>query len=298
MKVKSEKQKMMLCKRNFYLILICLISPVYVAAQESKLPPPTMKSPGLITLSDFHPGKVYGDSYEEMLKQRQGSKTKKNLFNGKGSKFIIPAIFIAYGTAARFDELPVRQWDYDINNEIRKRAGKHLPVDNYLEVATPLLAFGLDFIPGIESRHNLRDRTLIMATSYLITGAVVWTIKETVPVVRPRGWLDDAFPSGHTAIAMTGAHIMYKEYKDVSPWIGISGYVMAAGTGFFRMHNNAHWFSDVVMGAGAGLLSAEIGYMMLPVWHTLFGFESGDRAISALPVIGVQNYGIAFVYQF
>ncbi|MDR1553921.1 MAG: hypothetical protein LBS69_10760 [Prevotellaceae bacterium] len=27
-----------------------------------------------------------------------------------------------------------------------------------------------------------------------------------------------SFPSGHTATAFAGAHILYKKYKDVSPW--------------------------------------------------------------------------------
>jgi hypothetical protein len=45
-----------------------------------------------------------------------------------------------------------------------------------------------------------------------------------------------------------------QEYKDVSIWYGISGYVVATGTGFFRMYNDRHWLTDVAAGAGIGIL--------------------------------------------
>jgi phosphoesterase PA-phosphatase related len=40
----------------------------------------------------------------------------------------------------------------------------------------------------------------------------------------------------------------------VSPWYGIGGYVIAAGTGALRAWNNKHWVWDVVFGAGLGML--------------------------------------------
>jgi hypothetical protein len=98
---------------------------------------------------------------------------------------------------------------------------------------------------------------------------------------------------------MLSAHILYKEYKDVTPWIGVCGYLMATTTGVFRMINSAHWQSDVVAGAGIGLLSAEIGYMMLPVWHSILGIQDGKgQQFVALPAIGTQSFGACFVYRF
>ena len=47
---------------------------------------------------------------------------------------------------------------------------------------------------------------------------------------------------------------MWQEYKDVSVWYGISGYIVATGTGFFRIYNNKHWLTDVAAGAGIGIL--------------------------------------------
>lgn len=50
----------------------------------------------------------------------------------------------------------------------------------------------------------------------------------------------------------------------VSPWIGVAGYAVAAGTGFFRMYNNRHWLTDVLTGAGIGILSTQAAYWLYP----------------------------------
>lgn len=267
-----------------------------VRGQKDSLSPPTMTSNRLITLDDYSPDAVYGTSYMEMMRMNSGKNTRKTIFNRRGSKFILPSLFLAYGTAARFNQLPIRQFDYDIEHEINKRVDREYRIDDYFEYGMPVLAYGLGFIPGV-AEHNFRDRTLIMATSFLVMKGSVELLKYAVPVERPRG-SDRSFPSGHTAVTFWSAHIMYKEYKGCSPWIGVGGYLVATTTGVFRMLNNAHWFSDVVMGAGIGLLSAEVGYMMLPVWHSVFGIKDGGKRFAAVPTFGTQGVGLGLVYQF
>jgi membrane-associated phospholipid phosphatase len=44
----------------------------------------------------------------------------------------------------------------------------------------------------------------------------------------------------------------------------VAGYAVAAGTGFFRMYNNRHWFTDILAGAGIGILSAKASYWLFP----------------------------------
>ena len=39
---------------------------------------------------------------------------------------------------------------------------------------------------------------------------------------------------------------------------------MATSVGLLRIYNNRHWASDVVAGAGIGILSAKIAYLLLP----------------------------------
>lgn len=269
-----------------------------VMGQTDTVAPPTMMSSRLITLDDYQPDAVYGTAYRDLLNQQSEKQKRKTLFNRKGSKFILPAFFIAYGTAARFNQLPIRQFDFDIDHDMDKWVDdKDFRIDDYFEYGMPVVAYGLGFIPGIEARHNVRDRTLIMATSFLVMKGAVEVLKEVVPVERPRGG-SRSFPSGHTAVTMWSAHIMFREYRDVSPWIGVGGYLMAGATGVFRIMSDAHWFSDVMMGAGIGLLSAEIGYMMLPVWHSLFGIKDSGKQMAAVPMITSKSIGLGFVYQF
>jgi membrane-associated phospholipid phosphatase len=51
----------------------------------------------------------------------------------------------------------------------------------------------------------------------------------------------------------------------VSPWYGFAGYTVATATGTLRMLKNAHWFSDVVAGAGIGILTTRFTYFAYPL---------------------------------
>ncbi|MDO4702778.1 phosphatase PAP2 family protein [Tannerella sp.] len=215
------------------------------------------------------------------------------------TRFIVPTLCIAYGTAARFNESPIRRFDKHIARQVNKHIDRHYGIDNSLQIMPAAVAWGLDFVPGVEARHNFRDRTLILATSYSVMFAFVYTTKDLTGVERPRQWGEyNAFPSGHTAVAFTGAHILYKEYRDHSPWIGVGGYAAATAVGALRVINNAHWVSDVIAGAGVGILSAEIGYLMLPVWHRLLGINGDERQFALTPQLGFRTAGLGVVYVF
>jgi membrane-associated phospholipid phosphatase len=54
------------------------------------------------------------------------------------------------------------------------------------------------------------------------------------------------------------------QYGDQSVWYTIGGYTVATATGTFRMLNNRHWLSDVLVGAGIGILSAKASYIIYP----------------------------------
>ena len=285
---------------NTKLLLISLIVILcnnVITAQKDSLPPATMTSKRLITLDDFSPEASYGRSYMEMMNPNYDKTNRKTIFNQQYSKFILPTVFIAYGVSARFNQLPIRQFDFDIDHEVLKHIDRNYNIDDYFEYGMPVIAYGLGFIPGVKARNNHLDRTLAMVASTLIMKGSVELMKNAIPVSRPHGDMR-SFPSGHTAVTMMSAHIMFKEYRDVSPWICAGGYLMATTTGVLRITNRAHWFSDVIMGAGIGLLSVEIGYMLLPVWHKILGIESSEQCFVAVPMVDTKGLGLGFVYRF
>ncbi|MDR1936874.1 MAG: PAP2 family protein, partial [Tannerellaceae bacterium] len=131
----------------------------------------------------------------------------------RAAPFILPAALIAYGALTQVSR-PLRQFDETVNNA----AGHHrTKIDDYLQFAPAVAVYGLDFA-GVKARHNLRDRTFVMASSHLLMAMSVYAVKHTAGVLRPDGSESNSFPSGHTATVFTGAHILFREYYDASPW--------------------------------------------------------------------------------
>jgi membrane-associated phospholipid phosphatase len=70
------------------------------------------------------------------------------------------------------------------------------------------------------------------------------------------------FPSGHTANAFRGAEIVHQELKFSHPILSYSGYVVATGVGLLRIYNKDHFLSEVIAGAGLGILSTKLTYWL------------------------------------
>ena len=60
-----------------------------------------------------------------------------------------------------------------------------------------------------------------------------------------------AFPSGHTIFAWSLATVIAKQYKNCVI-IPVLAYTAATGVGLSRVTENAHWLSDVIVGAALG----------------------------------------------
>jgi len=64
--------------------------------------------------------------------------------------------------------------------------------------------------------------------------------------------------------------------------IGIVSYFVAAGVSFLRLYNGRHWVNDVIAGAGIGILSARVGYWMLPLYRKWFGWNKPGKNSSII----------------
>ena len=133
------------------------------------------------------------------------------------------------------------------------------PLDNYLQFAPAAVMVGLK-AAGVKSRSSWGRMLATDGLAMAFMASAVQLSKHTTNVTRPDGSDNHSFPSGHTATAFMMATMLSKEYGHLSPWVGIGAYSVATTTGLMRVVNNKHWLSDVLTGAGIGIISTELGY--------------------------------------
>ena len=213
--------------------------------------------------------------------------TKNNLLSVK--TLLIPTALTVYGFASLSNE-SIRQVDFDVRNQINSK--KMYKIDDYL-IYLPMAAdIGLTF-GGYKSKHNYKEKAALYFMSTTLNAVLVYPVKALTSRARPDESDLRSFPSGHTSNAFVGAEYFWQEYKTRSKWLAASGYVVAATTGYFRLQNNKHWFSDVLTGAGIGMLSTKVCYWLFPMVKKIV---KPNQYYSVSPSVG-QNYLAAnFIY--
>lgn len=220
-----------------------------------------------------------------------------NEFKFKPKQLIIPSVLITYGFIGIESDW-VKAINKEISEEVTENIDKKITIDDFSQYAPAVSVYTLGAF-GIKGKNNLKDKSIILATSFLIMSITVTGLKSIAKIERPDGSSNNSFPSGHTANAFMGAEFLYQEYKDTSVWYGVSGYVVAAATGAFRMYNNRHWLTDVVSGAGIGIISAKAGYWLFPVVNKLFTSSIHPEKKSAfIPYYNGKEVGFGFVTSF
>ena len=171
----------------------------------------------------------------------------------------IPLFFA--GMIAKSEKTAFRQDYNNPNTKIRLiKYNFHNEIDNYTQYVPLALTIGLH-LGGVEGRSDWPRFWASAAMSSAIMAGMVNGIKYTASEMRPDGSTRNSWPSGHTATAFMAATILHKEYGATrSPWISLGAYTLATATGVMRVLNNRHWVSDVLSGAGIGILSVELGY--------------------------------------
>lgn len=112
-----------------------------------------------------------------------------------------------------------------------------------LQLALPAVGVGSTLI-----WQDGQQGTMQWLQSTSATLLLTHTLKYSINKTRPYGG-GLGFPSGHTALAFTGAAFIQKRYG----WaVGIPAYVLAGFVGYSRVHANAHDVWDVMAGAAIG----------------------------------------------
>lgn len=184
-------------------------------------------------------------------------------------------------------------------------SGGGLVVEDIMQYL-PAASFYAVKLSGVRSAHSYRDASVILVASYGITAVATKLVKEIAGVERPNGLDNKSFPSGHSAVAFMGAEFLRMEYRDASPWIGIAGYAVATGTALARIGHNEHWLTDVVAGAGIGILGTRVAYWIYPwMQELLFGkifkcveSQERDMAFMGLPYYDGTAGGVTLALRF
>lgn len=219
---------------------------------------------------------------------------------------IAPAVLIGYGltTIQNHGFYSSFKADKDIDRIFKNDQSN---IDNFL-IYSPYLEFATLLLLDVKNRDDFMNTTILILKSEILMSALVFPIKNITKEERPYSYelgengvsLNDrkkdkqafqSMPSGHTAQAFLAATIVYREYRHESVWYGVGAYALASTVGLYRMINDKHWESDVFVGAGIGILSANLAY----AFHE---HRWGRHVVVFIPTFDGINKGFSLSYNF
>ena len=170
-----------------------------------------------------------------------------------------PVVLISAGLISMTDN---EVFDNEETMELRNRVAPQFRtrLDDFLQYAPIVGVYGLNAF-GIKGKHDFANRTALLIKSELIMAAITFPLKKFTAEPRPDTGAPTSFPSGHTAQAFAAATFFHKEYGKDHPALSFIAYGTATGIGVLRVLNNRHHVSDVLVGAGIGILSTNLAYL-------------------------------------
>ena len=115
-----------------------------------------------------------------------------------------------------------------------------------LQIGLPSAALYMTFLKDdVKGRVEFWEALL---SSTMIT----LTLKKTFYKQRPDASNFESFPSGHTAVAFSGASFITHRYGKK---YAIPTYLLATFVGYSRVYAKKHYWGDVIVGAGIGILN-------------------------------------------
>ncbi len=171
----------------------------------------------------------------------------------------------------------------------------HTNADDYLLFVPAVTMYTADLLK-VESKNDAFTQTKYLAIAGLANNLITFGLKRITDEERPNGE-DYSFPSGHTSNAFVMATVLHHEFIDTSPWLAYSGYAFATTTGVLRVLNNKHWVSDVLVGAGIGILVTDLVYKFEPLkdWNP---FKTKNTHVIISPTYSNEQFGLYANMQF
>ncbi len=190
--------------------------------------------------------------------------TDKNTSSDSCSSFkiketILPVALLAYGSSKPLVSA-IGRIDQDIRSQMAVRHPNiSYRADDWLQWAPSASIYALD-ATGVKLKHRFKEHLLLDAGSIIITGGAGFVMRKVSEQIKGFDIVDTQFPSGHTANAFRGAEMLRQEMSGRHPLLQWSGYLVAGLVAGSRLIRGEHYLSEVVAGAGLGILSTKITY--------------------------------------
>ncbi len=212
--------------------------------------------------------------------------------------WITAALVTGASVALYENDTKIQTWVLDNKTRTSEKIGDDVTLvgSGYLTVG---VVGGMYLYGEVAEDSKAVETALFSVESFALTGVFVQVIKRTAGRHRPytgdpyNTWggpslasSNDSFPSGHSSSAFAVASVIALEYDNyVVPPLA---YGVAAITGYNRMQHNAHWASDVFVGAAIGYFTGKA---------IVASHRNRDSRVSFSPLIDGRP-GMLLTYRF
>ena len=204
---------------------------------------------------------LLAQSQREFLKNISDTAYQKVGFQPclKASALILPGTLLLYGALK-----PVINAIPELDNNVmasiqQNHPGFHTNAADFIMWVPSASVYAMDAL-HVKTEHNFREHLIIEAASVIITGGIGYGMGFLSRKIKVNNTNNTKFPSGHTANAFRGAEIVHQELKNTHPAWSYSGYLVATGVGMLRIYGKEHLLTEVIAGAGLGILSTKLTY--------------------------------------
>jgi membrane-associated phospholipid phosphatase len=218
------------------------------------------------------------------------------------SSWITLSLLVGVTTAIADEEEDIQAWVQEHRNADTGNVARIAKPFGDGKYTLPVLAT-LYLVGRLSDNERARRTALLGVEGFVVTGIFTETLKHTTHKHRPRsGDLENivwdgpratranlSFPSGHAASAFALATVVASEYGDhraVPPL----AYGAATLCALSRVHDNAHWASDVIIGSAIGYFTA----------RTIVGLHGRgvEGNLSVRPMLGEDRAGLSLAHRF
>jgi membrane-associated phospholipid phosphatase len=117
--------------------------------------------------------------------------------------------------------------------------------DGWIQGGAALATYGVGVASGhLTVTHVGSDLIRAQALNAVITRGLKFALGRRRPSGGP-----ESLPSGHASATFTSAAVLGSHF---GPKVGIPAYLAAGFVGWTRVRDNAHWLTDVIVGAAIG----------------------------------------------